>query len=175
MADSRSEIERIVVSKRVRFDAGQVDLADARTLSFGTDKIIQQTGDLLQDTNLTENQVRWLVLKPDSLSLSELWYASNYLETEGLNARAHIQLFWQRLLLPIILFVLTLLASATAFGSLRSIGMSTRIFLAVLTGLVFKYAMDMASPAVFLFGAHPSFAIILPLLLPLVVMPRLMR
>ena len=175
MADSRSEIERIVVSRRVRFEAGQVDLADARTLSFGTDKIIQQTGDLLQDTNLTENQVRWLVLKPDSLSLSELWYASNYLETEGLNARAHIQLFWQRLLLPVILFVLTLLASATAFGSLRSIGMSMRIFLAVLMGLVFKYAMDMASPAVFLLGAHPSFAIILPLLLPLVLMPRLMR
>ena len=83
MADSRSEIERIVVSRRVRFDTGQVDLSDARTLSFGTDKIIQQTGDLLQDTNLTENQVRWLVLNPDSLSLSELWYASNYLETEG--------------------------------------------------------------------------------------------
>ena len=119
MADSRSEIERIVVSRTVRFDAGQVDLAGARTLSFGTDKIIQQTGDLLQDTNLTENQVRWLVLKPDSLSLSELWYASNYLQTEGLNARAHIQLFWQRLLLPVVLFVLTLLALATAFGSLR--------------------------------------------------------
>ena len=42
MADSRSEIERIVVSRRVRFDAGQVDLVDARTLTFGTDKIINR-------------------------------------------------------------------------------------------------------------------------------------
>jgi lipopolysaccharide export system permease protein len=46
---------------------------------------------------------------------------------------------------------------------------------AVLMGLVFKYAMDMASPAVFLVGGHPSLAIILPLLIPLLLMPRLLR
>jgi lipopolysaccharide export system permease protein len=175
MADSRSEIKRIVVSKRVRFDDGQVDLASALALSFETNKIIKQTGDLVQDTKLTENQVRWLVLKPEALSLSELWYASDYLKSEGLNARSHSQLFWQRLLLPIVLLTLTLLASATAFGSMRSTGMSMRIFLAVLMGLVFKYAMDMASPAVFLLGVHPSLAIILPLIIPLILMPRLLR
>ena len=175
MADSRSEIERIVVSKRVRFDDGQVNLAGALALSFETNKIIKQTGDLVQDTKLTENRVRWLVLKPEALSLSELWHASNYLKSEGLNARSHSQLFWQRLLLPIVLLTLTLLASATAFGSMRSMGMSMRIFLAVLMGLVFKYAMDMSSPAVFLLGVHPSLAIILPLLIPLILMPRLLR
>ena len=175
MANLRGEIERVVVSKNVSFNSGQVDLTDARTLWFKPDKIIQRTSDLVQGTKLTENQVRWLVLKPDALSLSELWYASSYLETEGLNARAHRQLFWQRSLLPVVLFALTLLASATAFGSMRSIGTSMRIFLAVFMGLVFKYATDMASPAVFLLGVHPSLAIILPLLIPFILIPRLLR
>lgn len=175
LADARGEIERLVVSRNVGFNAGQVDLADARALSFEADKVIQQTSDLVQSTNLTRNQIRWLVLKPDALSLSELWSASNYLETEGLNARAHSQLFWQRLLLPVTLCFLALLASATAFGSMRSIGTSMRIFLAALLGLIFKYAMDMASPVAFLLGAHPSIAIILPLSIPLILMPRLLR
>ena len=46
----------------------------------------------------------------------------SYLSAEGLNARAHSQLFWQRLLLPVTLIALALLASATAFGSMRSLG-----------------------------------------------------
>jgi len=79
------------------------------------------------------------------------------------------------MLLPVTLVILALLASATAFGSLRSLGMSTRVFLAVLLGLIFKYAMDMASPAVFLAGWHPALAIILPLLIPLLLTPRLLR
>jgi lipopolysaccharide export system permease protein len=175
MADSRDEIERLIASSNVRFDADQVTLSKARILAFESETIRQQTNDLTQTTKLTDRQVRWLVQNPDALSLSELWDAASYLSAEGLNARAHSQLFWQRLLLPITLIALALLASATAFGSMRSLGMSTRVFLAVLIGLVFKYAMDMASPAVFLAGGHPSLAIILPLLIPLLLTPRLLR
>jgi lipopolysaccharide export system permease protein len=175
MADSRDEIERLIASSNVRFDADQVTLSKARVLAFESEMIRQRTDDLTQTTKLTERQVRWLVQNPEALSLSELWDAASYLSAEGLNARAHSQLFWQRLLLPITLIALALLASATAFGSMRSLGMSTRVFLAVLMGLVFKYAMDMASPAVFLAGGHPSLAIILPLLIPLLLTPRLLR
>jgi len=175
MADSRDAIERLIASSKVRFDADQVTLSEARLLAFESNQIHQQTNNLSQATKLTERQVRWLVQNPDALSLSELWDAASYLSAEGLNARAHSQLFWQRLLLPVTLIALALLASATAFGSMRSLGMSTRVFLAVLLGLVFKYAMDMASPAVFLAGGHPSLAIILPLLIPLLLTPRLLR
>ena len=175
MTDSRDEIERLITSSNVRFDADQVTLSKARLLAFESVQIRRQTTNLSQATKLTERQVRWLVQNPDALSLSELWDAASYLSAEGLNARAHSQLFWQRLLLPVTLIALALLASATAFGSTRSLGMSTRVFLAVLLGLIFKYAMDMASPAVFLAGGHPSLAIILPLLIPLLLTPRLLR
>ena len=175
MADSRDSIERLIASSNVRFDADQVTLSKASMLAFESAQIRQQTNNLSQTTKLTGRQVRWLVQNPDALSLSELWDAASYLRVEGLNARAHSQLFWQRLLLPVTLIALALLASATAFGSMRSVGMSTRVFLAVLLGLIFKYVMDMASPAVFLAGGHPSLAIILPLLIPLLLTPRLLR
>ena len=175
MADSRDTFKRLIASSNVRFDADQVTLSKANLLAFESAQIRQQTNNLSQATKLTERQVRWLVQNPDALSLSELWDAASYLSAEGLNARGHSQLFWQRFLLPVTLIALALLASATAFGSTRSLGMSTRVFLAVLLGLIFKYAMDMASPAVFLAGGHPSLAIILPLLIPLLLTLRLLR
>ena len=175
MSENRDQIARLTASQAVSFQGNQVELVDARVLTFAGDQILAETRALNQTSNLTERQVRWLVQNPDALSLSELWDAATYLTDEGLNARAHSQLFWQRLLLPVTLIALVLLASATAFGSMRSLGMSTRVFIAVLIGLVFKYAMDMASPAVFLAGGHPSLAIILPLCIPLLLTPRLLR
>ena len=175
LAKSRDEIARLITSQNIRLGEGRVLLSQARLLTFEGEQILQQIVDLEQPTKLTDSQVRWLVQDPDALSLSELWDAARYLEAEGLNARVHSQLFWQRVLLPITLIALALLASASAFGSMRLLGMSTRVFLAVLMGLVFKYAMDMVSPAVFLAGGHPSLAVIIPLLIPLLLTPRLLR
>jgi lipopolysaccharide export system permease protein len=171
----RDEMTRILASDRVAWLDQAVQLADATTLDFTPTQIDMVTATVTQSTQLSAREVRWLVQTPEALPLSDLWDAVQYLSDEDLNARAHTQLFWQRMLLPVTLIILALLASATAFGSLRSLGMSTRVFLAVLLGLVFKYTMDMASPGVFLAGWHPALAIILPLLIPLVLTPRLLR
>ena len=175
MRESKDEIVRLISSDAIFFGDQVVQLFNARILDFGSNAIIERVETISQDTSLSAHQVRWLIQNPEALSLTELWDASAYLTSEGLNARAHSQLFGQRLLLPFTLIALALLASATAFGSMRSLGMSTRVFLAVSMGLVFKYAMDMASPAVFLAGGHPSLAIVLPLLIPLLLTPRLLR
>lgn len=175
MTDSRDKIQQIIASRNVLFEGNQVELANSRVLTFEADRILAAQTDIVQSTNLTERQIRWLVQRPDALSLTDLWDASNYLAREGLNARTHSQPFWQRILLPITLVALALLASATAFGSMRDLGMSTRIFLAILIGLGFKYAMDIASPVVFIAGGHPSLAIILPLLIPLLLTLKLLR
>ena len=175
MTDSRDTIKQVTTSRNVFFDGQQVQLANSSVLTFETDQILAERADIVQPTNLTKRQIRWLVQRPDALSLTGLWDASRYLEREGLNARTHSQPFWQRILLPITLVALALLASATAFGSMRSLGMSTRIFLAILIGLGFKYAMDVASPLIFILGGHPSLATILPLLIPLLLTMRLLR
>ena len=175
MTDAQDTIERLTTSRNVSFDGNQVELNNSQVFTFAKDQISAAQMNITQMTNLTKHQVRWLVQKPDTLSLTELWAASNYLMREGLNSRTHSQPFWQRVLLPITLIALSLMASATAFGSMRSLGMSTHVFLAILIGLGFKYVMDMASPIVFLAGGHPSLAILFPLLIPLLLTPQLLR
>lgn len=175
LRSDQNDIARVIVSDDVSLSNSRVRLTDASVVTLTPETVIAETNDLSQDTRLSANEVRWLTQKPDALALSDLWEASRYLQEEGLNDRAHSQLFWQRILLPVTLVMLALLASATAFGSLRTLSLSNRIFLAVLLGLVFKYAMDMASPAVFLVGGHPALAIVIPLLIPLALTPRLLR
>ncbi len=171
----QNDIATVVSSDDVSLSGSTIALKDAQILRLTPEAVVTETTTLTQDTRLSANEVRWLTQNPDALALSELWEASRYLRAEGLNDRAHSQLFWQRVLLPVTLIMLALLASATAFGSLRTMSLSNRVFLAVLLGLVFKYAMDMASPAVFLAGGHPALAIVLPLLIPLLLTPRLLR
>ena len=173
--DDQNDIARVVASSDVVMGDAAIQLNDARVLTLSSEAVLASTETLSQKTRLSANEVRWLTQNPDALALSELWEASQYLQDEGLNDRAHSQLFWQRILLPVTLVMLALLASATAFGSLRSMSLSNRVFLAVLLGLIFKYAMDMASPAVFLAGGHPALAIVIPLLIPLLLTPRLLR
>ena len=173
--EEQNDIARVMASDAVVLSAATVELSDARVLNLTPERVILETRDVSQDTRLSASEVRWLTQNPDALALSELWEASTYLQDEGLNDRAHSQLFWQRSLLPLTLVMLALLASATAFGSLRTMSLSNRVFLAVLLGLIFKYTMDMASPAVFLAGGHPALAIVIPLLIPLALTPRLLR
>ena len=173
--EEQNDIARVMASDAVVLSAATVELSDARVLNLTPERVVLETRDVSQDTRLSASEVRWLTQNPDALALSELWEASTYLQDEGLNDRAHSQLFWQRILLPLTLVMLALLASATAFGSLRTMSLSNRVFLAVFLGLVFKYAMDMASPAVFLAGGHPALAIVIPLLIPLALTPRLLR
>lgn len=119
--------------------------------------------------------VAWLLLDPDVLTLSELWQASTYLAAQGVNARQYEQLFWQRVLMPVALMILIVVAVSTSFGSFRQVDLATRVFSAVVLGLAYKYAVDLSSPFVFLLGWHPAFSAILPLCLPLVLIPLLLK
>ena len=55
MADSRVEIERLIASSNVRFDADHVTLSKANLLALKT-QIRQQTDNLSQAAKLTERQ-----------------------------------------------------------------------------------------------------------------------
>ena len=112
---------------------------------------------------------------PSLLRTSELWRVVSYLEREGLNARYHEQSLWTRLLLPITLVVLICLASVTAFGSFRHLDLASRVFIAVVAGLIYRYLIDLSAPLTFLLGLHPATAAVLPLLIPLTLTPFLGR
>ena len=146
---------------RTEFSDSEIKLVDSSTAGVAVEHV--STDLLLMSQH------------PTLLRTSELWRVVDYLEQEGLNARQYEQALWARILLPGTLVVLICFAALTAFGSFRHVDLATRVFTAVVAGLIYRYLTELSAPLTFIFGLHPVFAVALPLLIPLVFMPLLAR
>ncbi len=98
------------------------------------------------------------------MSTSALYNYAQYLERQGLKANEYLLAFWKKMLQPLTLGVLVLVAGSFVFGSMRSVSMGNRVFSGVVVGLVFKYTQDLLGPASLVFGFSPVWAVLAPIL-----------
>ncbi|GAB2792657.1 LPS export ABC transporter permease LptG [Halomonas shantousis] len=115
-------------------------------------------------TALTPDQLNRLLRPVDSQSPSELWRYARYLQSQGVEATQPLLFFWQKMLLPLTLAALVLVAASFVFGPLRSVAAGTRVFYGVIVGLTFKYLQDLLAPASMMFGFSPAWAVLVPTL-----------
>lgn len=116
-------------------------------------------------TTLTPEQLARLLRPINSQAPSELWAYARYLQEQGLQATQPLLYFWQKILMPLTLGSLVLVAASFVFGPLRSVAAGTRVFYGVITGLCFKYLQDLLAPASTVFGFSPAWAVLGPTLL----------
>ena len=70
--------------------------------------------------------------------------------------------FWQKVLMPVTIGSLVLVAASFVFGPLRSAPAGTRVFSGVVVGLVVKYIQDILGPASVVYGFDPVWAVLTP-------------
>ncbi|MGM0536284.1 MAG: LPS export ABC transporter permease LptG [Pseudomonadota bacterium] len=116
-------------------------------------------------TDLTPAQLDRLLRDVDSQAPSELWAYARYLHDQDQQATQPLLHFWQKMLMPLTMASLVLVAASFVFGPLRSVAAGTRVFYGVVTGLVFKYLQDLLGPASTVFGFSPAWAVLAPTLL----------
>ena len=167
VAESR-KIRTLVSASTATFTADQVVLAPATRMKFGEEVIVREVVDLQFDTALRPMDLQWLLQDAGVLSLSELHRGARFLESQRLSAAHHALLFWQRLSMPLILLAIALLGFVSAFGSLRSVAMGTRVFGAVLMGIVFKLGSDVLTPIILLTGVSPIWGVVIPIVVLLI-------
>ncbi len=100
---------------------------------------------------------------PDQLSLEDLRQFSRYLRKQAQDAGAYELQFWKKVLSPIAVFSMVLIACSFIFGPLRSVTLGLRIITGVLVGLVFRYGQDAVGFASLLFHWSPLAAVALPI------------
>lgn len=115
-------------------------------------------------TDLTPDLIKMIILTPRYLAPSELWEYGQYLQERGLKSHEHMLAFWQKMLMPLTLSSLVLVAASFVFGPLRSAPAGTRVFSGVVVGLLVKYLQDILGPASVVYGFEPIWAILLPTL-----------
>ncbi|MGH1463173.1 MAG: LPS export ABC transporter permease LptG [Neptuniibacter sp.] len=119
-------------------------------------------------SGLTPELLKVVMVKPAHLQMSGLIDYSRYLDEQGLAAQQYRVAFWKKLLMPLAVFALVLIAVSFIFGPLRSVAVGQRLITGIVFGLVFKLSQDMLGNTSTVYGLPPFLAVFLPILICLV-------
>ena len=126
-------------------------------------------------TELSPSLLNVLVLKPEALSIQNLYSYATYLAKQGLDSAEYWLAFWKKLLQPLVTASLVLIAVSFIFGPLREVTMGFRVFTGIIVGIVFRTTQDLLGPASLVFGFSPLLAVAVPMLVCFVMGILLLR
>jgi lipopolysaccharide export system permease protein len=98
-----------------------------------TTKVEQQ----IWQSSLTPEKLGVVTVTPESLSVSGLIDYLDYLEANEQDPSRYQLAFWRKIMQPITVAVMLLVALSFIFGPLRSVSMGARIMMGVVTGIIF--------------------------------------
>ncbi|WP_111640671.1 LPS export ABC transporter permease LptG [Marinimicrobium alkaliphilum] len=158
------ELEQASYSRQATYMGGHWQEESVATTYFDGDRT--RTGETLLrrwDTSLTPNLFNIMALPPKGLSISNLFYYTNFLREQNLDASDYSLAFWEKALQPLATASLVLIAISFVFGPLRSVTMGQRIFTGVVFGIVFRLSQALLGPSSLVFGFPPILAVLAPI------------
>ncbi len=112
----------------------------------------------------------------DSFSIMQLKDYINYIEDNGVDSSRYKLSFYNKILSPLVMMVMLLLALSTIFGPLRSMNMGTRILAGITLGFSYYVLNQIVAPFSIVYGVPPiigaSFATLVFLGLAIVLLKR---
>ena len=115
------------------------------------------------NTGITPELLVLEVVEPSSLPVSDLWPYVQHLKRQGLMYADMELAFWRKVLQPIAVAGLVLIAMSFIFGPLREGNMGARIFAGVIVGVMFRISQDFFGPASLIFGFPALIAALVPI------------
>lgn len=106
-------------------------------------------------TNITPDKISIVAFDPESLSARGLYQYSQYLKSSGQDTKYYDLLFWKKLIKPISVAVMMLLALSFIFGPLRSVSMGVRVIIGISFGFIFYIADNLFAQASIVMGIYP--------------------
>jgi lipopolysaccharide export system permease protein len=111
---------------------------------------------------LPPQMINIIVLKPETMSVRELWRLLRYLKENGLETQQYRYALYGRLVTPLSVLLMLFISVPFVFGSLRSSGMGQRFLVGIMAGLGFYLANQLARQAGQVYGWNPLVVSIVP-------------
>ncbi|WP_201558732.1 LPS export ABC transporter permease LptG [Psychrobacter sp. 72-O-c] len=105
-----------------------------------------------------------LTRKAEDLSLTQLYEHRQFMRQQDKRSLTHELAFWQKLLSPLSILSLVIVACSFVFGSLRTHSLGLRIVVALLFGLLFSYVQDLVGFISLATGFSPLLMVLLPII-----------
>lgn len=100
----------------------------------------------------------------EDLSLTQLYDHRQFMRQQSNRSLEHELAFWQKLLSPLSILSLVIVACSFVFGSLRTHSLGLRIVVALLFGLLFSYVQDLVGFVSLATGFSPLLMVLLPII-----------
>ncbi len=144
----------------------QWKLDDVSTIYIAQTQQAKQEMQTEQTLNLpiSPKSVYLLTRSPDDLSLTQLYAHRQFMHSLRNRSLEHELAFWQKLLSPLSILSLVIVACSFVFGSLRSHSLGLRVVVALLFGLFFSYMQDLVGFVSLSTGWSPFLMVLLPII-----------
>lgn len=163
-------------SNRGEYSGGRWQLSRQRISHFEGDRVrVEHRIQAEWHSQIKPELLGLLAQDPTEMSIQDLLSFDDYMQSQNLVSQPHQLELWSKLLQPLAIFSLVLIAVSFVFGSLRSVTMGQRVLVGIMVGLVFKFSQDLLGPASTVYGFSPLVAVLIPILACILVGAWLLR
>ncbi len=161
--DERRQLREQLSAARARFAGDAWRLETVQRATFDAERVtVSREPDAWWRSELAPGVVEVFARKPEQLSIVQLARYIEHLRQNGLDTTRFRLAFWQKLLAPGATLVMVLLATPFVFRPVRSGGLSQRLFLGIMLGVLFMMLVRVFGLLGVVYGLAPLLAAALP-------------
>jgi lipopolysaccharide export system permease protein len=175
--DNDLQLKKITTADSGQFVENSWQLTNVNN-TYLSDQQILVRGDEKQNwlSSLTPDKLSVVTVnKPEALSIRGLADYILYLKNNSQDSSRYELALWRKILQPVSITVMLLMALSFIFGPLRSVTMGARVIMGVLTGFSFFIANEVFGPLSLVYNLHPIVGALLPSAIFAVIASYLLR
>ncbi|WP_105103669.1 LPS export ABC transporter permease LptG [Microbulbifer pacificus] len=163
--DEDRQLQQVVFSERGHYRDGHWELQNNRETRLTPERAhSSQQAEMVWASDMSPNLFSLVVPLPSDLSPRNLWSYGKFLDRKGEESARYWLAFWKKVLQPLTIAGLVMMAISFIFGPLREVTTGLRVFTGVIVGIVFQTLQDMLGPSSVVFGFPPFIAVLVPIL-----------
>ena len=147
--DSQSKLVQLTQAKKAQFENENDEwrLTDVTTTLLSDERIeLVETPSEQWRSTLTPDKLSVVSVKPEALSIQGLLGYLEYLEVNQQDASRYELALWRKIMQPVTVAVMMLVALSFVFGPLRTVTMGARVLLGVVAGFSFYISNQIFGP-----------------------------
>ena len=174
--DESLKLESWLAADSATFVDGAWQLKNVKDTKVTEYAVIEEKFDTkVWQSSLTPEKLGVVTVKPESLSVQGLVSYLEYLSQNEQDQSRYLLAFWRKLVQPLTVAVMLLVALSFIFGPLRSVSMGARIMMGVLTGLLFHITNQVFGSLSLVYQLPPVIGAVMPSILFVTVALFLMK
>ncbi|NRA53880.1 MAG: LPS export ABC transporter permease LptG [Gammaproteobacteria bacterium] len=161
--NENSELSEITKAKVARYQTDSWRLEGVEQTQLSDKKtVVRQLEYLNWQSTLTPDKLGVVTVKPESLSITGLFDYLDYLEANKQETSRYDLALWRKVMQPLSVAVMMLLALSFVFGPLRSVSMGARLVMGIITGFSFHLTNQAFGPISLVYNLPAILGAVLP-------------